>query len=469
MTMARIIGDFSRRWRKAFRLVFAISLLGCWPFAGQADTLPSCQWPQPPARPPKAIIEIGKVWTGARVDFAATRENDGYAVGYYDEDRWLTIATVAHTTGDIARQRLDTRFAGWDSHNSVALAFDRHGLMHVAANMHAERLNYFRSPAVGEPLARVEMINGDSDLVTYPQFLKNRNGELLFLYRAGTSGNGKWKVRRWDGTIWQPLGDGPFLSDRGFGGHVSAYPSRFIVANDNFVHLAIVWRLTSDASTNVRISYAKTRDFVTWFDSQGRRLAAPLSPETAETVLHTGPNSGLLNNAKVSLGPGGRPVIVFTRFDAQGRNTVELAMADHDRWRILPVAISPRAIPVSGTGSLPDTVAIREVDFTEPERPRLYYRFPGASSVTRVLDPATLASACAELERPDSAAAFVEKSIPTMRAQLLRIGPQATLVWSAQPANNDRIRSCTDEAPRACNPPPSPLRLVIGENPSAGK
>lgn len=313
------------------------------------------------------------------------------------------------------------------------------------------------------------MIDGDSDLVTYPQFLEDQDGDLLFLYRAGKSGDGKWKARRWNGAIWQRVGDASFLSDRGFGGHVSGYPSRFVVANDGFVHLAIVWRLTSDASTNVRISYAKTKDFITWFDLQNRRLAAPLSPETAETVLHTGPNAGLLNNAKVSVSPNGRPVIVFTRFDARGHNTVELAVADQDRWRILPVAASSRTTPVSGTGSLPDTVAIREVDFTEAERPRLYYRFPGASSVTRVLDPVTLELGCAESQRADPAAAFVEKSISTMRAQLLRIDPQATLVWSAQPANNDRARPCTEDAPRACNPPPSPLRLVIGENPPAGK
>jgi hypothetical protein len=306
------------------------------------------------------------------------------------------------------------------------------------------------------------MTANDDDLVTYPQFIKAASGDLLFLYRAGRSGDGVWKGNRWDGGRWSSLNGGrPFLSDRGFGRSVSGYPSRFAVARDGYIHLAIVWRLTSDASTNVRLSYAKTKDFVSWFDSQDRPLPFPLGAEAAETVLHTGPGAGLLNNAKVSLDPRGRPVIVFTRQDAAGRNTVELAIADHGRWQIVLLNTSDHGIDVKGTGSLPNTVALSELDFSRPDQPSLYYRFPPAAGVHEVLHPATLVPACTEKPEADLTAKLADRPLPTARPQMLRVDPDAALIWSAQPANQDQPRSCTDEAPLACRPPPSMLRLMI--------
>ena len=311
------------------------------------------------------------------------------------------------------------------------------------------------------------MTDKDEDLVTYPQFMTTSHGDLLFLYRAGRSGNGVWKVNRWEGARWSSLNGGPFLSDRGFGRSVSGYPSRFAVERDGFVHIAIVWRLTTDAATNVRVSYAKTKDFVSWFDSRNKALKLPLSAETTETVLHTGPNAGLLNNAKVSLDSQGRPIIVFTRQDAAGRNTVELALADRGQWRFVPVATSERGIDVKGTGSLPNTVALSEIDFSKADRPVLYYRFPGNAGVRAALDPATLAPVCAEQPAPEINAKLTDRPIPTMRPQALPIDGRATLIWSAQPANQDRAPACTDAAPLACKPPPSTLKLLIGNQAAA--
>lgn len=401
------------------------------------------------------------MWSGARVDFAAARTQTHYVIGYYDQERWLTIARVNASSRELQRDRLPDRFDGWDSHNSVALAFDSDGLLHVAADMHASKLNYFRSPAAGKLPVRATMTGHDDAFVTYPQFLKSADGPLLFVYRSGRSGDGAWKVNRWDGRAWTTVTREPFLAGRGFGRNVSAYPSRFTVSHDGYIHLAIVWRLTADAATNVEISYAKTRDFVSWFDRTGRKLKLPLSPETTERVLHTGDNAGLLNNARVSVDGRGRPAIVFTRFDKQGRNTVELLVGETGGWRNVPVATAQRGYPVRGTGSLPNTVALTEVDFTQAERPILYYRFPGQSGVRIALDPSTLEPVCTEKPALDVLGQFFDRPIPTMRPQILPVGPRARLVWSAQPANNDRQPACTATAPLACKPPPSTLKLLI--------
>jgi len=427
-----------------------------------AAALPLCPWDPTDSASLSTVVDVDKVWSGARVDFAGAVDGKQLVVGYYDQERWLTVAWYGADGQPVRRQRLPNQFAGWDSHNAIALAVDRFGLVHVAANMHASALNYFRSTTPDGQLAPTRMTDSDSDLVTYPQFVTTRAGDLLFFYRAGRSGDGAWKVNRWDGTRWTRLNDGrPFLGDRGFGRSVSGYPSRFVMAADGYFHLAIVWRLTTDAATNVRLSYAKTKDFVSWFDSRNKPLAFPVSAETAETVLHTGPGKGLLNNAKVSLDPQGRPVIVFTRQDATGRNTVELAIADQGQWRTILLNTAERGVDVKGTGSLPNTVALTDIDFSHEGRPSLYHRFPGAAGVREALDPATLLPRCTEKPAPEAMTALADRPLPTARPQVLAIDRNATLVWSAQPANQDQPRACTDETPLACRPPPSTLKLVI--------
>lgn len=450
----------------AIRLVaVAVSLAISPAFA--AGTQPFCPWAVAAKHAPETIIDIDKVWAGARVDFAAVGSGTHYKVGYYNQERWLTIADVNAVSREIKRQQLPTRFAGWDSHNAIALAVDRAGLLHVAANMHAAKLNYFRETGPNQPLASAPMTGRDEERVTYPQFLNTSDGNLLFIYRSGGSGDGVWKVNRWDGSTWTSVTNRPFFGDRGFGRKVSAYPSRFAISSDGYIHLAIVWRLTPDAATNVRISYAKTRDFLHWFDSRGTLLSLPLSPETTETVLHTGANAGLLNNAKVSLDPSGRPVIAFTRQDSQGHNTVELMVGNNGQWTPALVATSDHSNPVAGTGSLPNTVALTEVDFSRADRPAIYYHFPGSAAVHEVLAPDTLSPVCEEKLAGDSTKPFVDRPIQTMSPQTLAVDTQSSLVWAAQPANHDQPPPCTASAPLACNPPPSMLRLLVTSDQSA--
>ena len=437
--------------------------------SAKAEDRPDCSLPSQRLNATHAILEVDKVWAGTRVDFTGTAtgndNGDGnYLVGYYDQDRWLTIAKVNAFSHEIRRTRLQSRFAGWDSHNSVALATDRNGMIHVAANMHANKLNYFRLDSNNLGIEATSIPGAESDLVTYPQFLRTADDNLLFINRNGRSGDGSWTIRQWNGSSWTLLNEMSFIGGHGFGTKVSGYPSRFYVARDGFIHLAIVWRLTPDASTNVAISYAKTRDFRQWFDSRNQPLQLPLSPDNSDLVLRTGPNQGLLNNAVVSIDPNSRPIITFTRYDAQGHNTVELMKNTGGKWQNIKIAVADGHFAVEGTGSLPRTVALSEVNFAQPDAPSLYYHFPDAAGKTELLDSSTLLPRCVDRRPKPDFGRFADRALPTMRPQIRSLGKDATLVWAAQPANNDRQPACTPEAPRACNPPPSTLKLVI-DNP----
>src|SRR5262245_3404060 len=96
------------------------------------------------ARGPQTTVDVDFVLTGTRVRFDAIAANGYVFVAYYDRERWLTLARIGIADGTVQKERLSSRFAGWDSHNYIALAFDDQLRLHVSGNMHASPLVYFR-------------------------------------------------------------------------------------------------------------------------------------------------------------------------------------------------------------------------------------------------------------------------------------------------------------------------------------
>src|ERR1017187_5460031 len=117
-------------------------------------------------------LVVAQVWSGHPVDFAVLAGQPHQFVAFYDDQRQLTVA----------RRRLDERrwtfvklpdVTGWDSHNSIALAADDDGCLHVSADMHVAPLKYFRAtkPWDVATLTRVEqMVGHEENRCTYPGF-----------------------------------------------------------------------------------------------------------------------------------------------------------------------------------------------------------------------------------------------------------------------------------------------------------
>ncbi|WP_418606433.1 BNR-4 repeat-containing protein [Georgenia sp. SUBG003] len=81
-----------------------------------------------------------------------------------------------------------------DAHNSISIAVDGDGYLHVAWSHHNSPLRYARSVAPGSlELGRERSMISPYDqesVVTYPEFFRLPDGDLFFLYRDGASGNG---------------------------------------------------------------------------------------------------------------------------------------------------------------------------------------------------------------------------------------------------------------------------------------
>ncbi|MCJ2182871.1 BNR repeat-containing protein, partial [Novosphingobium sp. 1949] len=255
------------------------------------------------------LSAVDQVWSSHKVDFAMASDQHRIFIAYYDANRQLTVASRSRGGKDWVYDKLDS-WTGWDSHNYIAMALDSQGQVHVIANMHGDPLVYYRTQDPGDvrTLHRVPVLvdRAVEQHMTYPVFLKNASGELIFKYRDGISGNGNEiydgydaATQRWAHLQSQPLVDGQ--------GKRSAYfmgPTR---GPDGYFHLAWVWRDTPAAETNHDLSYARSRDLVHWERSDGTALTLPITLSTAEIVDPVPVRGGMINNNTV------------VGFDDQGR------------------------------------------------------------------------------------------------------------------------------------------------------
>lgn len=331
---------------------FASSLLAAsalWGGAVQAQTFT----PSPGASPAMSVKiaareAIDRVWSGHSVRFALATTKTDVVVGYYDANRQLTVARRGKAGGGWSYQKLDT-WTNWDSHNYVAIAEDGAGRLHVAANMHSSPMTLFVSDPSGDvrSLRRVAQLV-DADLersATYPVFLQDRSGRLIFKYRNGVSGAGDeiYDVQDAQTGKWARLTSAPLVDGEG---RRNAYFMGPVIGPDRWFHITWVWRETPMAESNHDLSYAKSPDLIHWFKADGTPLPLPIRRQDAEIVDPVPERGGMINNnTLLGFDDQGRPTITYHKFDSAGNTQIYLAryrggpartawqLAQVSRWR----------------------------------------------------------------------------------------------------------------------------------------
>jgi hypothetical protein len=278
---------------------------------------------------------VDRVWAGHEVPFALVVTADRIYVGYYDAARQLSIASRPLKSSWWTYAKLPS-WVGWDSHNRIAMAVDAAGQLHVAANMHNDPLVYFRTTDAGDvrTLTRVPaMVDPAAERsMTYPAFLKDAGGRLIFKYRDGGSGRGREVYNVLDGAGWKRLTDAPLVDGED---KRSAYFVGPVPGPDGWFHLSWVWRDTPDAATNHDLSYARSRDLVHWERSDDTPLALPIRLRDAEIVDPVRARGGMINNnTPIGFDALGRPVIAFHKFDAAGDTQIFVARREGRRWQV---------------------------------------------------------------------------------------------------------------------------------------
>jgi hypothetical protein len=251
--------------------------------------------------------------------------------------------------------------------------------------MHGDAFHYSRStgPVTGTApivLGPDTTMTGREDTVTYPQFLKLPDGDLLFVFREVASGNGDTYIDRYDTATktWDNVRRSgntqlPFIKGTGWTPNYNAYLNMPQLGgpDGDDLYLTWCWRYEpvggdSPANedgyqTNNNFAYAHSPDAgVTWLRHNGTPYALPISrdgesgdPATkAEQIMAIPEGSSLINQASMCLDAAGNPVIAswWAPEVASGNNRrqyVVVFMDDNGVWQKRPV--SNRTIDPTGT------------------------------------------------------------------------------------------------------------------------
>jgi hypothetical protein len=359
---------------------------------------------------------------------------------------------------------------GWASHNYLTMAVDDSGALHLTGNMHCVPLIYFRTEKPGDiaTFERLTMTGQEEQRCTYPRFLNDADGNLLFTYRSGSSGNGRRFYNAYDvqTKTWSRFLDCPLFEGRG---KRNAYPLGPVKGPDGYFHVVWVWRDTPDCATNHHLSYARSRDLKRWETAGGKSVDLPLTLQQQELwVDPIPPGGGIINGCeKLAFDSSGRPMISYHKLDEDGHMQIYVSRFEEGRWQRHCLTDWDKRITFSGGGAMPFIgISVTALTLVEPGVLAIGYRHRDYGSGRIFLDQSRLEPIEREVVVPREYPRSLSK--PTISFEGIRVklakdlgggddeNTRYVLRWETLPANRDRPR----QPPL---PPASTLSLVTLE------
>ncbi|RZL44554.1 MAG: neuraminidase, partial [Pedobacter sp.] len=134
-----------------------------------------------------------------RKNSLTTFQNTQYA-SYYDDEQFVVLAKRNIANGKWEVERTQYKGDATDAHKSISIIVDGDGFLHIAWGQHGNNLNYAKSLAPNSLKLGVKesMLRLKENKVSYPEFYNLKNGDLLFSYRDGSSGNGGLMMNKYD-------------------------------------------------------------------------------------------------------------------------------------------------------------------------------------------------------------------------------------------------------------------------------
>ncbi|MER2142150.1 MAG: BNR repeat-containing protein [Eubacteriales bacterium] len=315
---------------------------------------------------PASGVEQFNSATIAQDNVTTAPNGDVYSV-YWDANREPRIAARVSALGTYVTASLaysaNNPLASpvtVDSHNNIVIAVDGDGFIHVSGNHHGQALRYMRS-ANPYDIASWEqpvMIGAEENSVTYPQFVRTSDGDLLFFYRNGVSGNGDHYLNRYSRATrtWSRVsqifkGTAPVSPDQ------CAYINRVSLGADGSLHVFYMWRETTSPGTNRDLSYIKSTDGgVTWQTVTGDEVQTPITPENTAPRIIAGNPGGLVNQSGSCVDSSGNPHTFFWLNSSEGSSSKRLHHIHFSagEWHNEVVADSSSGISRATGYALPD-------------------------------------------------------------------------------------------------------------------
>ncbi|MDP7288481.1 MAG: BNR repeat-containing protein [Phycisphaerae bacterium] len=339
-------------------------------------------------------LDISRVEAGFPVGFCLLTHGKLQYVAYYDEQHRMTVASRTLDSKTWKYQILPSK-VGWDSHNTVTMAIDDDGYIHLSGNMHCVPLIYFRTSKPGDiaSFQRIKAMTGKNERrCTYPHFMRGGAGEFIFHYRDGGSGNGNeiYNVYDCKTKTWRKLLDKPLTDGRG---KMNAYMHGPKLGPDGYFHMTWMWRDTPDCRTNHDISYARTKDLINWETVAGKPIKLPISlKETKGVIVDPVPSGGGIINVTGWAGFDSkkRVVVSYHKFDAKGNIQAYVARFESGKWKISCVTKWDYRWNFHGNGSINVEIRVGTVIPAGDGKLHLPYRHVKYGGGMLVIDEETL-------------------------------------------------------------------------------
>ena len=354
--------------------------------------------------PNPTLVPVAEGWARNSVNAVIFRRSSVVSSGehqyvaFYDSDSRMVLGRREHGSRSWQLETTPHRGNTKDAHNSISIGVDGKGVLHVAWDHHGNSLRYARGiePGSLKLSEKLAMTGEKEDRVTYPEFYSLPDGELLFLYRDGSSGNGNLMLNRYDveSETWHRLQDGLIDGE----GQRNAY-WQLAVDPKGTIHLSWVWRESGDVATNHDLCYARsTNRGVHWERSDGEPYELPINARNAEYACRIPQGSELINQTSMCADSAGTPYIATYWRDADSDvPQYRLVYRDGESWRTVQVSrrTTPFSLSGGGTKRIPISrpqVVVKRVD----SKVRAVLLFRDVERESRVS-----AAICDELGRAD--------------------------------------------------------------------
>lgn len=324
---------------------------------------------------------IGLGWAQNTINGVVFRKNSvashkgNQYVAYYNSESFVVLAKRKLDVDNWEIKQTQYKGNTNDAHCSISIMVDGDGYLHISWNHHNVHLNYAKSiePGSLELSEKMEMTGSEENKVTYPEFHKLPNGDLIFFYRTGSSGRGnlvlnryRLKTKKWE-RLHNVLIDGEEQRNAYWQACVDAFGT---------IHLSWVWRETGDVATNHDMCYAKSTDFgKTWKKSTGENYTIPISKATAEYAERIPQNRQLINQTSMYADSNGNPYIAtfFTPKDTDIPQ-YHIIYKNQANWQTRQVTDRKTPFSLSGGGTKKIPISRPQIVVTNSGKVILIYR-----------------------------------------------------------------------------------------------
>ena len=259
---------------------------------------------------------VGEGWANNSINTVIFRRNsldsDGkhQFIAYYDPEGFVVLGKRELSADTWVLNKTAYKGNVNDAHNSISIALDGEGYLHISWDHHDNELRYAKSKdPLSLELGEKESMTGlQESKVTYPEFHRLPDGNLIFMYRSGSSGRGNLLINKYDlkSKSWQQIHTNLIDGED----QRNAYWQSYVDQLGN-IHLSWVWRESWDVSTNHDMAYAVSKDQgLTWEKSSGEKYKLPITESSAEYAWKIPQKSSLINQTGMTADNNGNPYIV---------------------------------------------------------------------------------------------------------------------------------------------------------------